>query len=109
MVRLLRERWRTGSTGSEDFPQKVRIAMRLLTTSEGLPRISWGAVIAGVILSLIVYLTLSVLGTAVGASLLRPLSHPVPLREFGFGSGFWVIVTTVVAVFTGAYFAGRCA
>jgi hypothetical protein len=41
--------------------------------------------------------------------LLRPLSRPVPLREFGFGSGVWVIVTTVVAVFTGAYFAGRCA
>lgn len=30
--------------------------MRLLTTQDGLPRISWGAVIAGVILSLIAYL-----------------------------------------------------
>jgi len=83
--------------------------MRLLTTQDGLPRISWGAVIAGVILSLIVYLVMSVLGTAIGASLLAPMSQPDPGRVFGFGSGVWVIVTTVLAVFVGSYFAGRCA
>jgi hypothetical protein len=83
--------------------------MRLLTTQDGLPRISWGAVIAGVILSLIVYLIMSVLGTAIGASLLAPMSQPNPGRVFGFGSGVWVIVTTVLAVFVGSYFAGRCA
>jgi hypothetical protein len=83
--------------------------MRFLTTQDGLPRISWGAVIAGVILSLIVYLIMSVLGTAIGASLLAPMSQPNPGRVFGFGSGVWVIVTTVLAVFVGSYFAGRCA
>jgi hypothetical protein len=83
--------------------------MRLLATQNGLPRVSWGAVIAGVILSLIVYLILSVLGTAIGASLLSPMSQPNPMRAFGFGSGVWMIVTTVAAVFTGSYFAGRCA
>jgi MFS family permease len=83
--------------------------MRLLTTQDGLPRVAWGPVIAGVILSSIVYLLMSVLGTAIGASLLSPLSRPNPLHGFGFGSGIWVIVTTVVAVFVGSYFAGRCA
>jgi len=83
--------------------------MKLLNTQDGLPRLSWGSVIAGVILSSIVYLIMSVLGTAIGASLLSPLSHPNPLRGFGFGSGVWVIVTTVLAVFVGSYFAGRCA
>ncbi|SAL83643.1 hypothetical protein AWB67_06465 [Caballeronia terrestris] len=83
--------------------------MRLLTTQDGLPRVAWGPVIAGVILSSIVYLLMSVLGTAIGASLLSPLSRPDPLHGFGFGSGIWVIVTTVVAVFIGSYFAGRCA
>jgi hypothetical protein len=82
--------------------------MRLLNTQDGLPRISWGAVIAGVILSLIVYLVMSVLGTAIGASLLSPMSQQNPGRGFGFGSGVWVIVTTVLAVFVGSYFAGRC-
>lgn len=83
--------------------------MKLLTTHYGLPRLSWGSIIAGVILSMIVYLVMSVLGTAVGASLLAPLSRPDPLQGFGFGSGVWVIVTTVIAVFVGSYYARRCA
>lgn len=83
--------------------------MRLLVTQEGLPRVSWGAVFTGVIISLIVYLVMSVLGAAIGASLLSPLSRPDPVRAFGFGSGVWMILTTVVSVFAGAYFAGRCA
>jgi uncharacterized membrane protein len=83
--------------------------MKLLTTQEGLPRLSWGAIIAGVILSMIVYLIMSVLGTAIGASLLSPLARADTLRGFGFGSGVWVIVTTVLAVFVGSYYSGRCA
>ncbi|MDR5798032.1 YrzE family protein [Caballeronia sp. LZ008] len=83
--------------------------MKLLTTRDGLPRLSWASIIAGVILSMIVYLIMSVLGTAIGASLLSPISKPDPLHGFGFGSGVWVIVTTVLAVFVGSYYAGRCA
>ncbi|WP_168789677.1 hypothetical protein [Paraburkholderia aromaticivorans] len=83
--------------------------MKLLTTQIGLPRLSWGSVIAGVILSLITYLILSVLGAAIGTSALAPLSRPNPLQGFGFGSGAYLIVMTVVAVFIGSYFAGRCA
>ena len=83
--------------------------MRLLTTQAGLPRVSWGAVIAGVILSLIVYLILTVLGTAIGTSILSPMAQPNPLRGFGFASGAYMIIMTVIAVFVGSYFAGRCA
>ena len=83
--------------------------MRFLTTQGGLLRVSWGSVIAGVILSLTVYLILSVLGAAIGTSALSPLSRPNPLQGFGFGSGAYLIVMTVIAVFIGSYFAGRCA
>jgi hypothetical protein len=83
--------------------------MRLLTIQDGLPRLSWGSVIAGIILSLIIYLIMSVLGTAIGASLLSPMTRPDPLHGFGFGSGAWMIITTVLAVFVGSYFAGSCA
>jgi hypothetical protein len=61
--------------------------VHLLTTQDGLPRISWGAVIAGVILSLIAYLILTVLETAIGASVLSPLTQPDPSRGVAFGSG----------------------
>lgn len=83
--------------------------MRLLITRDGLPRLSWGPIVAGVILSMVVYLVMSVLGAAIGASLIAPMSKPNPLEGFGFGSGAWMIVTTVLAVFIGSYFAGRCA
>jgi hypothetical protein len=83
--------------------------MQLLTSQDGLPRVSWGSVIAGVILSLVVYLILSVLGAAIGMSALSPLSRPNPLQGFGFASGAYLIVMTVIAVFIGSYFAGRCA
>ncbi|NUX57775.1 hypothetical protein [Paraburkholderia youngii] len=83
--------------------------MRLLTTSDGLPRLSWGAIIAGVILSMIVYVVMTVLGTAIGATLISPMAKPDTLHGFGFGSGVWVIVTTVLGVFVGSYYAGRCA
>jgi hypothetical protein len=83
--------------------------MRYLETQEGLPRVSWGAVFTGVTIALVAYLFMSMLGAAIGASLLNPLSRPDPARAFGFGSGVWMIVTTVVSVFVGGYFAGRCA
>jgi hypothetical protein len=58
---------------------------------------------------MIVYLILSALGTAIGMSALSPLSRANPLQGFGFGSGAYLIVMTVIAVFIGSYFAGRCA
>jgi hypothetical protein len=84
-------------------------SMKLLITQTGLPRVSWGSVITGVILSLIVYLVLTVLGTAIGMSAFAPLSRYNPLEGYGFSSGAYLIVMTAIAVFTGSYFAGRCA
>lgn len=65
--------------------------------------------IAGIILSLITYLILSVPGTAIGMSALAPLARPNPLQGFAFSSGAYLIVMTVIAVFVGSWFAGRCA
>jgi hypothetical protein len=83
--------------------------MRYLDTQEGLPRVSWGAVFTGLTIALVVYLFMTILGMAIGASMLNPLSRPDPARAFGFGSGVWMILTTVLSVFAGGYFAGRCA
>jgi hypothetical protein len=83
--------------------------MTTLVTHDRLPRISWGAVFAGVILSLAVLLVLGILGAAIGASALAPLQYQDPARGFAFGTGIWAVFMTVAAVLTGAYFAGRCA
>jgi hypothetical protein len=62
--------------------------MRLLMTQEGLPRVSWGAVIAGVILSLIVYLILTVLGQP-SARRYSPLClSEIRLRDSALAQGY---------------------
>lgn len=86
--------------------------MANITSSETippLPRFSWSAVFAGAILSLVIYLVLSVLGSAIGASVVDPLHDQNPLRGFSFAAGAWLLVTTVISLIAGAYFAGRSA
>jgi ElaB/YqjD/DUF883 family membrane-anchored ribosome-binding protein len=73
------------------------------------PTVSWGAVFAGLVLSLIVYLVLSVLGTAIGASAIDPMGDRNPFSGFGVGAGIWAGVTTLLAIAVGGYVAGHLA
>ena len=85
---------------------------RIVTPSNayfGTSRVSWGAVFVGFLLSVMTYLFLSVLGTAIGASVIDPTGERNPLAGFGTGTGIWVGISTLVAVAVGAFFAGRSA
>jgi len=75
----------------------------------GTTRVSWGAVFVGFLLSVMTYLFLSVLGTAIGASVLDPAGERNPLAGFGTGTGIWVGVSTLISIAVGAFFAGRSA
>lgn len=68
--------------------------------------VSWGAVFAGLVLSLIVYLVLSVLGTAIGASAFDPMGERNPFAGFGVGTGIWAGLTTLIAIAVGCFAAG---
>lgn len=74
-------------------------------------RISWGAVIAGVIIVLIVQLLLSLLGVGIGASSIDPTQNEgtPEASTFGIGAGLWWVICSLVAVFAGAWVAGRLA
>ncbi len=71
------------------------------------PRVSWGAVMAGLILALATYLLLALLGTAIGAGSVDPLQEQNPLAGFGTGAGIWAGASTVIALGVGAFIAGR--
>lgn len=71
--------------------------------------ISWGAVFAGLVLSLIAYLILSVLGTAIGASAIDPIGDRNPFHNFGVGAGIWAGVSTLIAIAVGGFTAGYLA
>lgn len=73
-------------------------------------RISWGAVLAGVIIALAVQLVLSMLGVGVGASTIDPTRGTSPeASSLGVGAGIWWVVSALLALFAGSWFAGRLA
>jgi hypothetical protein len=73
-------------------------------------RISWGAVIAGVVLTLATQLIINLLGIGIGAATLDPGQGAGANPEastFGIGAGVWFLVSGIVASFVGGYAAGR--
>jgi len=73
------------------------------------PRMSWGAALAGCTFSLVAYLALSILGTAIGAASIDPLHEANPVSGLGAGTGIWLVASTLVSVAVGAFVAGRLA
>ncbi|MBD1553135.1 hypothetical protein [Pseudomonas typographi] len=72
-------------------------------------RVSWSSVFAGAAITLVTYLALSVLGTAIGAGAIAPMEQGNPLRGFGTGAGAWLFVSTLLAIAVGAWVSGRTA
>ncbi|OQR30393.1 hypothetical protein BWR59_17730 [Pseudomonas sp. Bc-h] len=72
-------------------------------------RVSWSSVFAGAAITLVTYLVLSVLGTAIGAGAINPLAQGNSLQGFGTGAGVWLFVSTLLAIGVGAWVSGRTA
>jgi hypothetical protein len=70
--------------------------------------ISWGAVFAGVFVSLGLWLLLHTLGLAAGLTAINP-DNPGTLRGIGIGTGIWSIVAPLIALFVGGLVASRTA
>lgn len=90
---------------SSDGPPSWR-ATYLGSDNEGRPgSASWGAILAGVMVSLAVLVTFSFLGAALGLGLTDPTSDQ-PFEGVGFGLGIWAILTLVLALAAGGFVAG---
>ncbi|HYX37191.1 MAG TPA: hypothetical protein VE954_29155 [Oligoflexus sp.] len=70
-------------------------------------RVSWASVLAGVVVVLVVQLALSLLGIGIGASTVDPLTEKNPVAGMGVGSGIWLAISTLIALFAGGWVAGR--
>ncbi|WP_342641328.1 PhnA-like protein [Rhodoligotrophos ferricapiens] len=71
-------------------------------------RVSWGAVLAGVVISLVVHLLLNLLGLGVGASTLDPGTGDNPaVSTLSIGAGIWWTIAGIIAALVGGYAAGR--
>ena len=67
-------------------------------------RISWAAIIAGVILVIATQLLLSMIGIGVGLGMVDPTAGGTPgAGNFGIGAGVWWLVSSLIALAFGAY------
>ena len=74
-----------------------------------LKRISWSAVFAGVIVSVVIYLLLAILGTAIGTTTIDPMEEQNPVEGIGMGAAIWGGVSMLIAIAVGGYVSGRLA
>ena len=73
-------------------------------------QISWGAVLAGVVLTLALQLILNMIGIGIGAATLNPgdgASQNPEAASLGIGAGICFLVAGIVASFIGGYASGR--
>ena len=72
-----------------------------------LSKISWGAVLAGVIVSLVTMLVLNLLGIGIGLASINPVTEASPFSGVGIGAIIWYILSNLIAIFAGGYTAAR--
>jgi hypothetical protein len=71
-------------------------------------RISWAAVLAGVVVALVAQLLLNMLGVGIGAATLDPATGDNPsASSFSLGAAIWFAVAGILAALVGGYTAGR--
>ncbi|WP_246742592.1 PhnA-like protein [Microvirga splendida] len=73
-----------------------------------LNRISWGAVLAGVVTALVTQLILNMIGIGIGVATLDPAAGDTPQAStFSIAAGIWWTLSGIIASFAGGYLAGR--
>lgn len=70
-------------------------------------RVSWAAVFAGVVITLVIQALLTLLGIGIGAATVEPLQQANPGKGLGVGAAIWFLVTTLIAVYVGAMVAAK--
>jgi hypothetical protein len=70
-------------------------------------RLSWGAILAGVVVALLTQLFLNMIGLAFGAASLAPLSGGASASSISTGAGIWLLISSILAALAGGYVAGR--
>ena len=74
----------------------------------GLHKISWGSIIAGVAVALVVQLLLSILGLGIGLATVDPASSGTPsAASLSIGAAVWWVVSGVIASAIGGFVSGR--
>ena len=96
--------------GNEDAPHVSPVSPAEDARSVLLNRVSWGAVLAGVVVALVAQLILNMIGIGIGASTLEPgagADQNPSARGFSMGAAAWWAVSGILAALAGGFTAGR--
>ena len=96
--------------GDPDAPHASPVTPAEDLRTIAINQISWGAVFAGVVLTLAAQLILNLLGIGIGAATLDPGeagAESPGASALGIGAGVWFVVSGILASFLGGYAAGR--
>jgi hypothetical protein len=70
-------------------------------------RISWGAIFAGTAVAFVAQILFTLLGLAIGLTIVEPMTGQAPWEGVGIGAGIWWVVTALISLFLGGWTAGR--
>lgn len=74
-----------------------------------LRRASWGAILAGTAVAVVVQIMFTLLAIAFGMSMIDPRTESNPMSGVGMMMGVWTTLGALVALFVGGWIAGRLA
>src|SRR6266481_2009969 len=86
---------------------EVHVENAELTPPSLTRRVSWGAIFAGFFVTMVIQLTLTLLGAAVGAASLEPFREPHSGQKVAIASGIWLLASGLISIWVGACVAGR--
>ena len=94
--------------GDKDAPHMTPVSPEEDVRTIMLNRVSWAAVFAGVVVSLVTQLLLNMLGLGIGIATLDPGTGDNPAAStFSVGAATWWTLSGIIAAFVGGYVAGR--
>ncbi len=98
--------------GDKDAPHMSPVTPAEDARTIMLNRVSWGAVLAGIVTALVTQLILNMLGIGIGAATLDPgtgSGENPSVTSFSIGAGIWWTLSGILASLAGGYAAGRLA
>ena len=77
------------------------------TAPSWVKRVSWGAIFAGLFVTIVVQIMLTLLGVAVGLATVHPTQEQEPAHGLVIGSAIWLVVSSLASIWIGSCVAGR--
>src|SRR5215469_4057391 len=77
------------------------------TTFQRVRRASWGSIFAGMFVTIVLQIMLTLLGIAIGIATIEPLLGQTTAQSMALGSGVWLLVTGLISIWVGAWVSGR--